>query len=230
VWGKFANIKKIETLVSSIKLNNTTIELDKGETATLSATVSPSNATIKDIIWESANPQVAIVDQSGTVTALSPGTTTITATANDGSGVSASCNVVVKSVETKITLSQTEANLPVNEIMTLTYTVTPSNTPVEWSTSNQNVAYIKKNADNSVTVVGVADGEAIITATATDGSGVSASCKITVGLGGVEGIEADNNAVEVGRYDIHGRLLSEPTKGINIIKMSDGSIRKEFVK
>ena len=90
--------------------------------------------------------------------------------------------------------------------------------------------YIKKNADNSVTVVGMADGEAIVTATATDGSGVSASCKIIVGLGGVEGIEADNNAVEVGRYDIHGRLLSEPTKGINIIKMSDGSIRKEFVK
>ena len=230
VWGKFANIQKIETLVSSIKLNNTTIELDKSETTTLSATVSPSNATIKDIIWGSTNPQVAMVDQLGKVTALSPGTTTITATANDGSGVSASCNVVVKNVETKIYLSQTEVNLPVNEIMTLTYTVTPSITPVEWSTSNQNVAYIKKNADNSVTVVGVADGEAIITATATDGSGVSASCKITVGLGGVEGIEADNNAIEVGRYDIHGRLLSEPQKGINIIKMSDGSTRKEFVK
>ena len=180
VWGKFANIQKIETLVSSIKLNNTTIELDKGETTTLSATVSPSNATIKDIIWESANPQVAMVDKYGEVTALSAGTATITATAIDGSGVSASCNVVVKSVETKITLLQTEANLPVNEIMTLTYTVTPSNTPVEWSTSNQNVAYIKKNADNSVTVVGKADGEAIITATATDGSGASASCKITV--------------------------------------------------
>ncbi|MBR5332648.1 MAG: leucine-rich repeat protein [Muribaculaceae bacterium] len=47
---------------------------------------------------------------------------------------------------------------------------------------------------------------------------------------GVEGIKVDNNAIEVVRYDIHGRLLNEPTRGINIIKMSDGSTRKEIVK
>ena len=228
VWGLFANIKKIETLVSSIKLSNTTIELDKDSTITLSATVSPSNATINDIIWESSNPQVAKVDQSGIVTALSAGTATITAKSIDGSNVSASCNVVVN--KPIITLSQTEVNLPVNDIMTLTYTITPSDTPVEWSTSNQNVAYIKKNSDGSVTVVGMADGEAIVTAKATDGSGASASCKVIVGIGGIEGVEADNDSFEVVRYDIHGRLLSEPTKGINIIKMSDGSTRKEIVK
>ena len=39
-----------------------------------------------------------------------------------------------------------------------------------------------------------------------------------------------NDAIEIARYDIHGRLLSEPTKGINIIKYSDGSTRKEIVK
>ena len=229
-WGQFTNIKKIETLVSSIKLNNTTVELDKGSTASLSATVSPSNATIKKIIWKSSNPQVAKVDQSGKITALSAGTTTITVTAVDGSEVFASCDVVVKGVETKITLSQTEANLSVNEIMTLTYTVTPSNTPVEWSTSNPDVAYIKKNADNSVTVVGVADGEAIVTARATDGSGISASCKVIVGVGGVEGVEVDENSIEVSRYDIHGRRLNKPTRGINIVIYSDGTTRKEIIK
>ena len=230
VWGKFTNIKKIEILVSSITLNNSSIELDKGSTATLSATIAPSNATIKNIVWTSSNPQIATVDQSGKVTALSAGTATITAMANDGSNVSASCQVVVKGVETKITLSQTEANLPVNDIMTLSYEVIPLTTPIEWSTSNENVAYIKKNADNSVMVIGMADGVAIITAKALDGSGVSASCVVTVGVGGVEGVEMDNNAVEVARYDIHGRLLSEPTKGLNIIKMSNGTTRKEIVK
>ena len=317
VWGKFKNIKKIETLVSSIKLNNTSIELDKGSTATLTATITPSNATIKNVIWESSNPQVAKVDQSGIVTALSAGTATITATAVDGSEVSTSCKVVVKGVDTKITLSQTEAIMLVNDIITLTYSVTPSIVSVEWSTSNSNVVYIKKNSDNSVTVVGIADGEAIVTARTTDGSGASASCKVvvssdpkitlsqseakleiddiiilsytitgtpiqtaswstsdasvakikansngtvavtgiadgiaiitatlvypsgvefsascevTVGVGGVEGVEADENSIEVSRYDIHGRLLSEPTKGINIIKMSDGTTRKEIVK
>ena len=47
---------------------------------------------------------------------------------------------------------------------------------------------------------------------------------------GVEGVEMDNNAVEVARYDIHGRLLSEPTPGINIVKYSNGTTRKEIVK
>ena len=230
VWGNFSNIKKIETLVSSITLNNTAIELDKGSTTTLSATIAPSDATIKDIVWESSNSLVALVNQSGKVTAISPGTATITVKSIDGSNVSASCNVVVNSVETKITLSQTEANLPVNDIMTLTYTVSPSNTPIEWSSSNPNVAYIKRNTDNSLTVLGVVDGEVIITVTAIDGSGASATCKVIVGVGGVEGIEADNNTIEIARYDIHGRLLSEPTKGINIIKMSDGSTRKEIIK
>ena len=46
---------------------------------------------------------------------------------------------------------------------------------------------------------------------------------------GVENI-ANDSAIEVARYDIHGRLLSEPTKGLNIIKMSDGTTRKEIVK
>ncbi len=47
---------------------------------------------------------------------------------------------------------------------------------------------------------------------------------------GVEGVMGDTNAVEMARYDIHGRLLSAPVKGINIVKMSDGSTRKEIVK
>ena len=47
---------------------------------------------------------------------------------------------------------------------------------------------------------------------------------------GVEGVKIDCNAIEVSRYDIHGRLLSEPARGINIVKMSDGTTRKEIIK
>ena len=46
---------------------------------------------------------------------------------------------------------------------------------------------------------------------------------------GVENIAADD-AIEIARYDIHGRLLSEPTPGINIVQYSDGTTRKEIVK
>ena len=230
VWGQFSNLKKIETLISSITLNNSSIELDKYSTATITATIAPSNATIKNIVWTSSNPQIATVDQSGKVTALTPGTATITAKSIDGSNVSASCKVTVNGPT--ITLSQIEATLPVNEIMTLSYSITNSATKTAtWSTSNENVAYVKTNSDGSATIVGMADGVATITATMVDnGQEYSASCVVTVGVGGVEEIEIDNNAVEVARYDIHGRLLSEPTKGLNIIKMSDGTTRKEIVK
>ncbi|MBQ9077660.1 MAG: leucine-rich repeat protein [Muribaculaceae bacterium] len=49
-------------------------------------------------------------------------------------------------------------------------------------------------------------------------------------MAGVETVEADSDAIEVARYDIHGHQLREPTKGINIVKMSDGTTRKEFIK
>lgn len=57
-------------------------------------------------------------------------------------------------------------------------------------------------------------------------------CKFTniQEIAGVEGIAVDNNATEIACYDIHGRKLNEPAKGINIVKMSDGSTYKELVK
>ena len=64
---------------------------------------------------------------------------------------------------------------------------------------------------------------------------VKGTLKVTTGIPtGIEQIETDNGssieAIEVARYDIHGRRLSEPTNGINIVKYSDGSTRKECVK
>ncbi len=46
---------------------------------------------------------------------------------------------------------------------------------------------------------------------------------------GIDNIEADSNAVEIARYDINGRLLSVPTKGVNIVKYSDGTTKREIV-
>ncbi len=47
---------------------------------------------------------------------------------------------------------------------------------------------------------------------------------------GVENISINNNTVEIARYDIYGNLLIAPTKGVNIVKYSDGTICKELVK
>ena len=83
--------------VSSITLNQTSLTMtSKGQTASLTATVSPGNAENKNITWSSSNSSVATVNANGTVTAIANGTADITATAADGSGVSAKCSVTVK--------------------------------------------------------------------------------------------------------------------------------------
>ena len=83
--------------VSNITLNQSSLTLtSKGQTASLTATVSPGNAANKSITWSSSNSSVATVNANGTVTAIANGTADITATAADGSGVSAKCSVTVR--------------------------------------------------------------------------------------------------------------------------------------
>ena len=83
--------------VSSITLNQTSLTMtSKGQTASLTATVNPGNAANKSITWSSSNSSVTTVSANGTVTAVANGTADITATAADGSGVSAKCSVTVK--------------------------------------------------------------------------------------------------------------------------------------
>lgn len=88
-------LRKFQKNVYDISLDKTAISLCKGETEQLTATVMPTYAENRNIVWSSSNPNVASVDQTGKVTGkLSTGTATITATATDGSGVSASCAFV----------------------------------------------------------------------------------------------------------------------------------------
>ncbi len=81
--------------VSSISLDKTSLELYLGKEGQLTATTSPSNATEQMIHWASSDDSVAYVNYNGVVTALAPGTATITAYGS--SGVSATCLVTVKS-------------------------------------------------------------------------------------------------------------------------------------
>ncbi|WP_455054803.1 InlB B-repeat-containing protein [Merdimonas faecis] len=81
--------------VIGVKLDKTSLTMQEKGSATLTATVEPADATNKNVTWESSDISIATVDASGKVTAISAGSATITATAADGSGVSASCSVTV---------------------------------------------------------------------------------------------------------------------------------------
>ena len=81
--------------VSQITLNKAEASISVGNSETLTATVAPENATNKALTWASSDEDVATVAPDGTVTAVKAGAATITATAADGSGKSATCTVTV---------------------------------------------------------------------------------------------------------------------------------------
>ena len=85
-----------DTSTVNVKLDQTSLSLKTGQTATLTATVTPSSLTDKTVTWSSSAPAVASVDSTGKVTALAAGTTTVTATSNSDPTKSASCTVTVK--------------------------------------------------------------------------------------------------------------------------------------
>ena len=94
-WSSFGTFEVLEIVIEDIILNQTTGTLTEGETLTLYATINPEDANNPSLTWSSSDPSVATVDNTGKVTAIAPGTATITAKANDSSGVSASCEVTV---------------------------------------------------------------------------------------------------------------------------------------
>ena len=147
------------------------------EPKTLTATVTPANASDKTVTWSSSNESVATVDQNGNVTAVGKGTAIITCTTNDG-GFTADCTVTVTLPVTGVTLDPTELSMKVGDTpKTLTATVSPDNAgdkTIIWSSSDDTVAKV----ENGV-VQAIAKGTAVITVTTNDG-GFTATCNVTV--------------------------------------------------
>ena len=168
--------------VTGVSLNKTELTLTEGNIETLTATITPDNATNKNVTWSSDTPSVASVN-NGVVTAVAPGTATITVTTEDGSKT-ATCAVTVKAATvsvTGVTLSQTQASLYSNRTpntLTLTATVAPddaTNKAVTWTSSDSTVATVDQNG----VVTAVAPGTATITVTTAHGS-FTATCTVTV--------------------------------------------------
>ena len=147
-----------------------------------SATVYPSNATNKDVTWSSSNAGVAAVNaSSGYIYARSAGTASIYATAADGSGKRGYIAVTVTSgtiLVDSVELNRTSISLNKGDTFSLAAVVCPENATnrsLTWSSSNTGVAAVDGGY-----VTAVAKGAAVVTASALDGSGCSASCTVYV--------------------------------------------------
>lgn len=247
IWGTLP-LQEIDFPITSISMNVDETQIAINGYVQLSVEISPTNATLKDIYWISDNPTVAYVDLNGLVKGLSNGEATITAMAIDGSGIVATCNVTVsKIVAESLELDPSEILLSVNKTAVVTPIYSPegiSNKEFEWSCSNEDVAKFRNNSDGSITVIGVSDGEAIITCHTTDGSGLTATCDVTVSTGtGVENTKsiaanvrgengviriegADGAAVEVFNasgvciYSGTATEIPVPQRGLYVVKVA----------
>lgn len=166
------------------------IKLDSEMTVTTSGlheleyTIEPANASIQDLEWESTDEAVAKVQYSSgryVLYAYKNGTTTITATATDGSGVTASCEVTVNinyPVQGISLNHDAKTFTKAGETLQLTATIYPdsaTNKTVTWKSSDEKVATV----DESGLVTAVGNGTANITATTEDGN-FKATCQVTV--------------------------------------------------
>ena len=167
--------------VSGITLNNSTLSLTTGQNFTLQAMLSPSNATNKEVTWESSDAGVAAVSKDGVVTAKKAGKATIVAKAADESGKYASCVVTVteaKKEVTGVTLNKSSLNLGVGGSEVLSATVLPAdatNKQVTWLSSTPSIATVSQSG----VVTGVKEGTTQISVITAEGS-KTAICSVTV--------------------------------------------------
>lgn len=165
-------MESIQNNTASISLDKSSMDLTVGNSQQLTATTTPASV---GVTWSSSNPAIATVDNNGNVTAIGEGQTVITATINDGSNISASCTVnVTNPVISEITLNKTSDSLTIGQTDNLVATTTPSNTVVNWSSSDSSIATVDSNGK----VTGIKAGTVTITATTVDG--LTATCIINV--------------------------------------------------
>ena len=162
--------------VDAVGLSLQVLSLEEGGSARLQAVVTPSDATDAALSWSSSDSRVAVVDSSGTVTALREGTAEVTASAG---GKKAACMVAVRKkvipVET-VTISADSLAHVKGKSVWLTARVSPENATygqVEWTSSSSETVSVERNGK----VTALSGGDAVVTASA---GGKQASCHVHV--------------------------------------------------
>jgi uncharacterized protein YjdB len=164
--------------VTGVSLSKENITFNyAGDKLQLTATITPADASNKDIRWSSTNDNVCVVN-NGLVTAVGAGTASVTVTTVDGN-YSASCIVKVTQHVANISLNKSTLSLKVGESERLSAIVTPDdveNKAVSWTSSNSQITFVDANGN----VTALKAGEAWIKAVSNDNTAAKDSCKVSV--------------------------------------------------
>ena len=167
-----------ETAVDKVQLNKSQINLYKGKTETLSATITPSNASNKQIAWSVVKGDCVTVDNNGTITANKKGTATVRAASANGKY--ADCVVTVQVPCILLQLTNTNIKFKKGETKSISDTIGYVMSPLDctdsvtWKSSNDKVLQINDNES----MLGLAAGKVTVTGTTT--SGTTAVANVTV--------------------------------------------------
>ena len=164
--------------VSSIQFVDTVSTMNVNSSQAIKTEVLPADASNKKLVWESSDASVVAVDANGNVRAVGNGTADIVCSATDGTGTRQAIRITVITPVSSITPAQREGFILVGGTAKLSIAVAPENATnkdVKWEADSSCVTV---SSDGVLT--GVSTGTAIVTATATDGSGVACSVKVIV--------------------------------------------------
>jgi uncharacterized protein YjdB len=168
-WAGNGKLVSANIPVTGIVLLPATLTLNVGSPQQLAATITPANASNKNLNWSSDNTAVATVSSTGMVTAVSVGTATITVTTEDGGKTATTAITTINQIfVSSISVLPATATIAMGNQQQLTATITPSNASnknLSWTSSDTNVATV-----NSLGLVtSVAPGTCNITVTTQDG-------------------------------------------------------------
>ena len=166
--------------VTGIAFNKTTMVLNVSDNEKLAFTITPSDATNKNVSWSSSDGSVVSVDEEGVIEGLKEGSAIITVTTEDG-GFTDQCEVTVRKtaiIVTGVSFDNNEITIMINEEETLIATISPSdatNKNSSWSSSDGSVVSV----DEDGVIKGLKKGSAIVTVTTEDGE-FTDQCEVAV--------------------------------------------------
>ncbi|WKA53989.1 Ig-like domain-containing protein [Planococcus shixiaomingii] len=210
-YGGKLQVKDITIVPKSLKLNRLSLAITPSQTYKVAATVAPSNAVNKTVVWKSSNTKVATVDASGNIKGITNGFATITATARDNA--KAMKRLTVKVSAKTVKLNKTALSLTAGKTGVLTATVSPADSlykTVTWKSSNAKVAAV----DSKGKVIAKAKGTATITAIVK--SAKAATAKVTV----TSTVAANREGEKIfsdprKRQDTHSVVIRQPSNTAN---------------